>query len=91
MGDKPQDDSSRLRLFLGLLRKYVETSRPRLSKNSEADQASYRFIGVPDMAAVRFSLPAQLIEPIPNLGGATSEAAVVDVTDGGNRILALPG
>jgi len=44
--DKPQDDSSRLKLFLGLLRK---------------------FIGVPDMAAVRFSLPAQLIEPIPNL------------------------
>jgi hypothetical protein len=35
-----------------------------------ADQSHYRFIGVPDMAAVRFSLPAQLIEPIPNLGGA---------------------
>lgn len=26
-----------------------------------------RFIGVSDMAAVRFSLPAQLLEPIPNL------------------------
>lgn len=28
----------------------------------------YRFIGVSDLAAIRFSLPAQLIEPIPNLG-----------------------
>ena len=26
------------------------------------------FIGVADLAAVRFSLPAHLIEPIPNLG-----------------------
>ena len=27
-----------------------------------------RFIGVADIAAVRFSLPSQLLEPIPNLG-----------------------
>ena len=29
---------------------------------------SSRFIGVADIAAVRFSLPANLLEPIPNLG-----------------------
>ena len=29
---------------------------------------AYRFIGVADMASVRFSLPAQLLEPVPNLG-----------------------
>jgi len=40
------DDSSKLRTFLSILK---------------------RFIGVTDMAAVRFSLPAQLMEPIPNL------------------------
>jgi hypothetical protein len=39
-------DTSKLRTFLGILK---------------------RFIGVSDMAAVRFSLPAQLLEPIPNL------------------------
>ncbi|CZT15375.1 related to oxysterol binding protein [Ramularia collo-cygni] len=39
-------DTSKLRTFLGILR---------------------RFIGVTDIAAVRFSLPAQLLEPIPNL------------------------
>ncbi len=27
-----------------------------------------RFIGVTDIANVRFSLPSQLLEPIPNLG-----------------------
>jgi hypothetical protein len=27
-----------------------------------------KFIGVSDLAAVRFSLPAQLLEPRPNLG-----------------------
>merc|ERR1712230_289672 len=41
-----QDDSSKLRTFLSLLRK---------------------FIGVTDIANVRFSLPSQLLEPIPNL------------------------
>lgn len=40
------DDSSKLKTFLSILRK---------------------FIGVSDIASVRFSLPAQLLEPIPNL------------------------
>jgi hypothetical protein len=44
--EKPPDDTSKLRMFLGILRK---------------------FIGVADIASVRFSLPAQLLEPIPNL------------------------
>lgn len=39
-------DASKLKTFLGILR---------------------RFLGVTDIAAVRFSLPAQLLEPIPNL------------------------
>ncbi|EXJ95706.1 hypothetical protein A1O1_00829 [Capronia coronata CBS 617.96] len=41
-----QDESSKLRTFLSLLKK---------------------FIGVSDIANVRFSLPSQLLEPIPNL------------------------
>ncbi|UPX19340.1 uncharacterized protein EKO05_0009607 [Ascochyta rabiei] len=45
-GEKPPDDSSKFKTFLGILRK---------------------FIGVSDLAAVRFSLPAQLLEPRPNL------------------------
>ncbi|KAL9603666.1 MAG: hypothetical protein Q9219_000985 [cf. Caloplaca sp. 3 TL-2023] len=40
------DDTSKLRTFLSILRK---------------------FIGVADIASVRFSLPAQLLEPTPNL------------------------
>ena len=44
--DKGQDDSSKLRAVLSVLKK---------------------FLGVADLAAVRFSLPAQLMEPIPNL------------------------
>jgi hypothetical protein len=40
------DESSKLRTFLSILR---------------------RFVGVPDIASVRFSLPAQLLEPTPNL------------------------
>ncbi|KAH8174726.1 oxysterol-binding protein [Sarocladium implicatum] len=44
--DEPQSDGSKLKTFLGILR---------------------RFIGVSDLAAVRFSLPAQLLEPTPNL------------------------
>lgn len=44
--EKPPDESSKLKTFLGVLR---------------------RFIGVSDLAAVRFSLPAQLLEPTPNL------------------------
>ncbi|KAF2859612.1 hypothetical protein K470DRAFT_258789 [Piedraia hortae CBS 480.64] len=43
---KMPDDSSRLRTFISILR---------------------RFAGVSDIAAVRFSLPAQLLEPMPNL------------------------
>lgn len=41
-----QSDSSKLKTFLSILR---------------------RFIGVTDIASVRISLPAQLLEPIPNL------------------------
>ncbi|KAL2210876.1 hypothetical protein CC79DRAFT_543917 [Sarocladium strictum] len=44
--DEPQSDGSKLRTFIGILR---------------------RFIGVSDLASVRFSLPAQLMEPRPNL------------------------
>ncbi|KAF9731413.1 hypothetical protein PMIN06_003136 [Paraphaeosphaeria minitans] len=44
--EKSPDDGSKLKTFLGVLR---------------------RFIGVSDLAAVRFSLPAQLLEPTPNL------------------------
>lgn len=44
--EKMPDDSSKLKTFLGILRK---------------------FIGVADIAAVRFSLPTQLLEPTPNL------------------------
>ncbi|KAF4964668.1 hypothetical protein FSARC_7429 [Fusarium sarcochroum] len=44
--DEPQTDGSKLRTFLGILKK---------------------FIGVSDLAAVRFSLPSQLLEPTPNL------------------------
>lgn len=43
---KDASDTSKLKTFLSILRK---------------------FIGVSDIAAVRFSLPAQLMEPIPNL------------------------
>lgn len=44
--DVPQNDSGKLRTFIGILRK---------------------FVGVADLAAVRFSLPSQLLEPRPNL------------------------
>ncbi|VZH87968.1 unnamed protein product [Fusarium fujikuroi] len=44
--DETQSDTSKLRTFLGILKK---------------------FIGVSDLAAVRFSLPSQLLEPTPNL------------------------
>ncbi|KAI9708696.1 MAG: hypothetical protein M1828_002680 [Chrysothrix sp. TS-e1954] len=44
--EKTPDDSSKLRTFLSILK---------------------RFVGVTDIAAVRFSLPANLLEPIPNL------------------------
>ncbi|PHH86885.1 hypothetical protein CDD83_9622 [Cordyceps sp. RAO-2017] len=44
--DEPQSEGSKLRTFLGILKK---------------------FIGVSDLASVRFSLPSQLLEPTPNL------------------------
>ncbi|KAG6000149.1 hypothetical protein E4U21_005764 [Claviceps maximensis] len=44
--DEPQSDGSKLRTFIGILKK---------------------FIGVSDLASVRFSLPSQLLEPTPNL------------------------
>ncbi|KAL5332649.1 hypothetical protein BJX70DRAFT_392837 [Aspergillus crustosus] len=45
--EKAPDESSKLKTFLTILRK---------------------FVGVSDIASVRFSLPAQLLEPTPNLG-----------------------
>ncbi|EAQ83321.1 hypothetical protein CHGG_09725 [Chaetomium globosum CBS 148.51] len=44
--DEPQNDGSKLKTFISILRK---------------------FIGVADLASVRFSLPSQLLEPTPNL------------------------
>ncbi|KAI9816510.1 MAG: hypothetical protein M1827_001642 [Pycnora praestabilis] len=44
--EKGPDDTSKLKTFLSILRK---------------------FVGVSDIASVRFSLPAQLLEPTPNL------------------------
>ncbi|KAL2194922.1 hypothetical protein P885DRAFT_42057 [Corynascus similis CBS 632.67] len=44
--DEPQNDGSKLKTFISILRK---------------------FIGVSDLASVRFSLPSQLLEPTPNL------------------------
>ena len=32
-----------------------------------------RFIGVADLASIRFSLPAHLLEPTPNLGMSDEE------------------
>ncbi|KAL1995381.1 hypothetical protein VTN49DRAFT_1568 [Thermomyces lanuginosus] len=46
ISEKNSDETSKLKTFLSILRK---------------------FIGVPDIASVRFSLPAQLLEPTPNL------------------------
>ncbi|KAH8757378.1 hypothetical protein F5883DRAFT_161722 [Diaporthe sp. PMI_573] len=44
--EENHSDSSKLRIFIGILKK---------------------FIGVADLASVRFSLPSQLLEPTPNL------------------------
>ncbi|EED14143.1 oxysterol binding protein (Orp8), putative [Talaromyces stipitatus ATCC 10500] len=46
VAEKGHDDSSKVKTFLSILRK---------------------FVGVADIASVRFSLPAQLLEPTPNL------------------------
>jgi hypothetical protein len=35
---------------------------------NQVDLMSCRFIGVSDLASIRFSLPAHLLEPTPNLG-----------------------
>jgi hypothetical protein len=44
-------------------------------KTRQLTRQCCRFIGVSDLAAVRFSLPAQLLEPRPNLGMCLSPAA----------------
>ncbi|AEO59907.1 hypothetical protein MYCTH_2308567 [Thermothelomyces thermophilus ATCC 42464] len=44
--DEPQNEGSKLKTFISILRK---------------------FVGVSDLASVRFSLPSQLLEPTPNL------------------------
>lgn len=47
------------------------TSYPRgagQTRSMALTRGCCRFIGVSDLAAVRFSLPAQLLEPRPNLG-----------------------
>ncbi|THC89265.1 hypothetical protein EYZ11_011285 [Aspergillus tanneri] len=49
--EKAPDDSSKLKTFLSILRKYAPAP----------------FVGVADIASVRFSLPAHLLEPMPNL------------------------
>lgn len=66
--------------------------------NSELTRRHHRFIGVSDLASVRFSLPAQLLEPRPNLGTfATCEWRRRTVESvgrhglTGSRILALSG
>lgn len=77
--DKTPDDTSKLRMFLGILKKY-DTLRQTPAHHGALPDATVqasttwltlelsRFIGVSDIASVRFSLPAQLMEPIPNLG-----------------------
>ena len=70
------DDSSKLKTLLSILRKYdahLIGWRKCSYRTSWQDDTNgmglYRFIGVTDIASVRFSLPAQLMEPTPNLGG----------------------
>ncbi|KAL6852692.1 hypothetical protein ACO1O0_007240 [Amphichorda felina] len=91
--DDQQSEGSKLRTFLGILKKYVPSipvtpssqdgrdrtrnpqsanagpERSNTTKNVPAAATSEprRFIGVSDLAAVRFSLPSQLLEPTPNL------------------------
>lgn len=52
------------------IRAVLQPNRKELcfGDNTSAEIYLSRFIGVADMANVRFSLPAQLMEPIPNLG-----------------------
>jgi hypothetical protein len=65
--EKAPDDSSKLKTFLSILRKYVSWGRPA-PPFLGANMLAIRFVGVADIASVRFSLPAQLLEPRPNLG-----------------------
>lgn len=64
--EKAPDEGSKLKTLLGVLRKYVLSSSHVLCKLADVEWC--RFLGVSDLAAVRFSLPAQLLEPTPNLG-----------------------
>jgi len=82
--DKTPDEGSRLRTFLSILKKYeyhileqkvlehgeIGTISDGAGNdcNNQANFWGLRFIGVADIANVRFSLPAQLMEPVPNLG-----------------------
>ncbi|GES65577.1 oxysterol-binding protein-like protein 1 [Aspergillus terreus] len=54
--EKAPDDSSKLKTFLSILKK---------------------FIGVADIASVRFSLPAHLLEPTPNLDQTADRFGIV--------------
>ncbi|KAJ3468768.1 hypothetical protein MRS44_002833 [Fusarium solani] len=78
--DEPQTDGSKLRTFLGILKNFHRFPSPlqgemELALVSEVGAPTspssgawrWRFIGVSDLAAVRFSLPSQLLEPTPNL------------------------
>ena len=47
-----------------------------------------RFIGVTDIASVRFSLPAQLLEPTPNLG-TTTDSCLLEWRSAENTALIL--
>lgn len=64
--EKQPDESSKLKTFLNILRKYVSIEKTIVSVDRALTRI-YRFIGVSDLASVRFSLPANLMEPVPNL------------------------
>ena len=65
----------------------------RTLKSESVDQANplHSFIGVTDIASVRFSLPAQLLEPTPNLGDLPAQAVNLTHSLIMLRILELPG
>ncbi|OBR16114.1 Oxysterol-binding family protein [Colletotrichum higginsianum IMI 349063] len=77
--EEPQSDGSKLKTFIGILKNEENVIGLAIKQNqTEAafQQTSSwltdcvfrsRFIGVADLAAVRFSLPSQLLEPTPNL------------------------
>ena len=72
--DHPPDETSKLKTFAMILRRYVAAFifRDEKEKVLTGDSLDCRFIGVSDIATARFSLPAQLLEPIPNLGASTA-------------------